>query len=102
MLILPDTPIMRHAPTISEADAPRRDLAETTRKFEAAILSELLRAAGAAQTGSDFGGGIGEDQFASLLLDEQAQRIAAAGGIGLAELALRGILAQTNISGGAT
>ncbi len=81
-------------PHISTKHAP--DLAQTAQNFEAAILAELLRAAGAQQTGTPLGGGIGEDQFASILLDAQAQRIAAAGGIGLAEMALRGLLAHSS------
>lgn len=70
-------------------------LERTAEKFEAAILADLLRAAGAGQARSEFGGGIGEDQFSSLLVDAHAGRIAAAGGIGLAEMVLRGLLAHT-------
>lgn len=100
MQILPDTHVMLppSKPDISTAHAP--DLVETAQKFEAAILAELLRAAGAEQTGTPFGGGIGEDQFSSILLDAQAQSIAAAGGIGLAEMALRGLLGQSDAATG--
>lgn len=69
-------------------------LHKTAQDFEAAVLAELLRFAGAGQPRSDFGGGVGEDQFASVLLDAQAARMAASGGIGLAEIVLRGLLAQ--------
>lgn len=102
MQILPDTPAMPHSPKphLQRAYAP--DLTQTALKFEAAILAELLRAAGAEQTGTLFGGGIGENQFASLLLDAQAQRIADAGGIGLAEMALRRTLAQSATTTGGT
>jgi len=100
MQILPDTHVMPHIsnPHISRAHAP--DLVETAQKFEAAILAELLRAAGAEQARTPFGGGIGEDQFASLLLNAQAQRIAAAGGIGLAEMAIRGLLGPSGVDRG--
>lgn len=53
--------------------------------LEARFLSEMLRAAGLGETPAAFGGGIGEDQFASFLRDEQAEAIARRGGIGLAE-----------------
>lgn len=75
---------------------PRRSVAQG---FEAAILAELLQAAGAAQPGGEFGGGIGEDQFASFLLHAQAQRMAERGGIGLAEMILRSMLAEAGPEG---
>jgi len=67
-------------------------LKQIAKEFEAAILTELLQAAGADKTASTFGGGVGEDQFASFLLRAQADRIAERGGIGLAELALRAMM----------
>lgn len=82
-----DRPAARAADT---AEAMRK----TAQEFEAAVLADLLRAAGAGQARAEFGGGVGEDQFASFLLDAQAARIAASGGIGLAEIVLRGLLAQ--------
>lgn len=60
--------------------------------FEAAMLTELLQAAGAGQTASAFGGGAGEEQFASFLLRAQAELIAERGGIGLAEMAMRAMM----------
>ena len=86
----------RHAaPVIDTAQA----LHKTAQDFEAAVLAELLRAAGAGQARAAFGGGIGEDQFSSFLLDAQAARMAASGGIGLAEIVLRGLLAQDGAGG---
>ena len=58
-------------------------------EFEALVLAELLRAAGAGKPISGFEGGLGEDQFASFLVDAQARAIAARGGIGLAEMVMR-------------
>lgn len=81
------TPITTPSPA---ADTDR--LKQLATAFEAAILTELLQAAGADQTASTFGGGVGEEQFASFLLRAQAERIAGHGGIGLAELALRSMM----------
>ena len=53
--------------------------------LEANFIAEMLKAAGLGKTSESFGGGIGEDQFASFLIREQAQAMAERGGIGLAE-----------------
>ena len=58
----------------------------------------MLKSAGLNSTQSAFGGGIGEEQFASFLTEAQAQELARAGGIGLAETifdALKGRLNGT-------
>lgn len=54
-------------------------------ELEASFLSCMLKAAGLGETPSAFGGGAGEDQYASFLVSEQAKAIARTGGIGLAE-----------------
>ena len=54
-------------------------------ELEAAFLSEMLGHAGLGNAASAFAGGIGEQQFASFLRDEQARAIVAQGGTGLAE-----------------
>lgn len=53
--------------------------------FEAAFLAEMLKGSGLNAMPSGFGGGAGEEAFASLLTDEYARLMAARGGIGLAE-----------------
>ena len=53
--------------------------------LEASFLAEMLGFTGLGAVSETFGGGIGEDQFASFLREEQARQIAARGGIGLAE-----------------
>jgi peptidoglycan hydrolase FlgJ len=53
--------------------------------LEAGFLAEMLKAAGLGQPPSGFGGGVGESQFASLMVEAQAQAMVAAGGIGLTE-----------------
>ena len=54
-------------------------------KLEAAFLNEMLKSAGLGTPRAAFGGGAGEEQFASFLRQAQADEMARAGGIGLAE-----------------
>ena len=63
-------------------DARLRDAAQ---RLEAGFLKEMLSAAGLGHAPSAFGGGEGEDQFSSFLLEEEALRLTQAGGIGLAQ-----------------
>ncbi|MGR3494783.1 rod-binding protein [Citreimonas sp.] len=70
------------APPAQQREQALRDVAQ---KLEATFLSEMLKSAGLGKTPEGFGGGSGEDQFASFLRDEHAKAIAARGGIGLAE-----------------
>lgn len=55
------------------------------RQMEATFLAEMLKSTGLGETSADFGGGIGEEQFASFMRQSQAEQLVAAGGIGLAE-----------------
>jgi len=54
-------------------------------RLEASFLSEMLKAAGVGEARGTFGGGIGEEQFASMLRDQIAQQMTAAGGIGMSQ-----------------
>ncbi len=68
------------------APASQKDpLMTAARALEGAFLSEMLKSAGFGNARQTFGGGAGEDQFASMLRDTQARGMAEAGGIGLAE-----------------
>ena len=60
-------------------------LMAAAQKLEATFLSEMLKSAGFDAARGAFGGGEGEDSFASFLRDAQAENMVAAGGIGLAE-----------------
>ncbi|WP_425097691.1 rod-binding protein [Tropicibacter sp. S64] len=60
-------------------------LMQAARELEASFLAEMLRASGVGKTPESFGGGAGEDQFSSFLVQEQARAMAAKGGIGLAD-----------------
>jgi Rod binding domain-containing protein len=69
------------------AAAPRDDAEahKAAQAFEAAFLSEMLKYTGLNAEPESFGGGAGEEAFASLLTDEYAKLLAERGGIGLAE-----------------
>ena len=72
----------------------RSNLRDAAEKLEATFLFEMLKSAGAGQTRESFGGGAGEDQFASLLLQRQADMIASKGGLGLADKIYEALLEQ--------
>ncbi|MGK7654809.1 rod-binding protein [Roseovarius sp. B08] len=78
--------------TQTSPEAARR-AAET---LEATFLAEMLKAAGFGKQVNTFSGGEGEDQFASFHRQAIADKIAAAGGIGLAEHFLRSMMEKTN------
>ena len=67
-------------------------LREAAVKLEAVFLAEMLKSAGFGKSREGFGGGAGEDQFGSLLVDAQAEGMARAGGIGLAETLFQSLL----------
>ncbi|MFO7921607.1 hypothetical protein DZD18_05160 [Rhodobacteraceae bacterium W635] len=70
------------------------ELRRTARDLEAAFLSEMLRHGGLGAPRESFGGGVGEDQFASLLRSEHARALAENGGIGLAESLFNALAAR--------
>lgn len=81
------SPMSSLAPMAAPAKLSPRDqaLMDQARALEASFLSEMLGHAGMGEARDQFGGGIGEDQFASFLRQEQAKQMVAKGGIGLAE-----------------
>lgn len=66
---------------------PSQDQALRTaaQEMEAAFLAEMLKSAGLGKVSDSFGGGAGEEQFASFLREKQAGQMAHNGGIGLSE-----------------
>lgn len=80
-------------PANADTDARLRDAAQ---KLESTFLAEMLKSAGFGATRSAFGGGIGEDQFSSFLRDAQANELARAGGIGLAETVFRAMVIRND------
>lgn len=83
MMPMIDPAATRPPPRLAPGRAEQlRTVAE---EFEAAFLAEMLKSAGFGKAREQFGGGVGEDAFASFIVREQATRMVAAGGIGLAE-----------------
>ncbi len=74
-------------PMVNQADpvAEREKFREVAVALEASFLAEMLKYTGLGKSRDSFGGGEGEDAFASLLVREQATLMAEGGGIGLAE-----------------
>lgn len=75
------TQIVNH----TEPDIGRDKFKEVATALEASFLAEMLKYTGVGESRGSFGGGKGEDAFASLLVREQANLMAENGGIGLAE-----------------
>lgn len=78
--------------------APSRSdqLLSKAQELEATFLSEMLAHSGLGQMQDSFGGGHGEEQFASFLRQEQARMITQNGGLGLAELIFNSMVEAEN------
>lgn len=88
-------PTTLQANSTTQLPAARRDeLRDVSEKLEAAFLSEMLKGAGLGARKGAFGGGVGEDQFASMLRERQAQLVVETGGIGLAEQLFQTLLTR--------
>lgn len=79
------TPTSVHLQNPTLAPDRTAKLRELSQELEATFLTEMLKHAGLGEARDGFGGGIGEEQFSSMLLQEHAKQITANGGIGLAE-----------------
>ena len=82
-----DLPLHHRLVPVSTPPLPPQDkaLMEKAKALEASFLSEMLGHAGLGEARQSFGGGIGEEQFASFLREHQARAMVEKGGIGLAE-----------------
>lgn len=85
MTTIPVLPAPRPAVQLPDYIHADSDLHAAALKLEATFLSEMLKSAGLGAPRDAFGGGHGEDQFASFLREAQANEMVSAGGIGLAE-----------------
>lgn len=96
-MILTSAPLA-HGPLTAEpaTDPASARLRDAATRLESLFLAEMLKSAGLGQARSSFGGGIGEEHFASFLADAQAQELARAGGIGLAETLFRAMAGAQN------
>lgn len=70
-------------PALPAGTAPSSAAREAAQAFETLFLTQMLAAAGLGREGGAFGGGAGEAQFASFLVEAQARAMTEAGGIGL-------------------
>ncbi|MGB8814321.1 MAG: rod-binding protein [Paracoccaceae bacterium] len=95
-------------PSITAATLPRAvpdrppetdPLRAKAEELEAAFLSEMLGYSGLGEASDSFGGGIGEEQFASFLRQEQATAMVKHGGIGLAESLFRALSEANDAQG---
>ena len=71
--------------TAAKAKRSHPELWAAAQNLEATFLSEMLKAAKIGAPREGFGGGIGEEQFASLLRSELATKMVESGGIGISE-----------------
>ena len=72
-------------PLVKNVARQNATLKEAAQKLEAVFLAEMLKSSGLGKSQDAFGGGAGEDQFQSFLVQAQAEEMVRAGGIGLAE-----------------
>lgn len=85
------------APPPAEA-AARKKIADAAQSFEAHVLSTLMQSMFQGVDAGDFGGGYGEQQFKSLLVDAMARQTARSGGIGVADQVNREMLKLQGLS----
>lgn len=77
-------------------DGSQDALRAAAQDLEAAFLSEMLKQARFGEARGAFGGGVGEEQFASFLRDQHARAMVDAGGLGLADAIFAALVARTN------
>ena len=79
------------------AELRERALREAAQAYEAGFLAEMLRASGFGQPRGTLGGGAGEEQFASFLVQAHADALAERGGVGLAEAIFRSLAKRSTV-----
>ena len=72
-------------PQVQQTGKSPDALMQAAKDLESAFLAEMLKSAGLGKAPESFGGGAGEEQFASFLRQAQADAMVEAGGIGLAQ-----------------
>jgi Rod binding domain-containing protein len=93
--MITDLPPPRHAPTLPDYINTDEKLRDAAQKMEATFLAEMLKSAGVGAPRETFGGGEGEEHFASFLREAQAEEMVKAGGIGLAEALFEAMKVRT-------
>lgn len=94
-LALPDPQTGRARLLAGEA-AESLQLRQTAAALEASFLSVMLQSAGFGAARDSFGGGIGEEQFSSFLVDVHAEALVKRGGIGLSEALVRAMSGEAD------
>ncbi len=69
-------------------------LMAAAKELEASFLAEMLKAAKFGEPRKAFGGGAGEEQFASFFRNEVAKQMTEAGGIGLSQQLFQALKAR--------
>ena len=77
--------ILPQPPDRQQPSVQTDKLLQKSKEMEVAFLAEMLAHAKVGDSPEGFGGGIGEEQFASFLRQEQARLLVDRGGIGLAQ-----------------
>ncbi len=84
-------------PALQHRSSEDQKLMNVAQKLEANFLAEMLKAAGLGEPIEGWGGGAGEEQFASFLRQAQADEMARTGGIGLAESIFQALKERTDV-----
>ncbi len=85
--IPPQTRPLTGSSGVSKGKAADNDanLRKAAQQLESSFIAEMLKEAGVGKMRESFGGGAGEQGFASFLVSAQADKIVEAGGFGLAD-----------------
>jgi peptidoglycan hydrolase FlgJ len=86
--------VQQTALPLAERSTREATLRAKADELEAAFLTEMLAHSGFGRARESFGGGIGEEQFASFLRTEQAEGMVESGGIGLSEHLFRALMGK--------
>jgi peptidoglycan hydrolase FlgJ len=98
MISFPSIVAPAAAPPSPEEMQTRAKIAETAKLFEANIMSSLMQAMFEGVDAGTFGGGHGEQQFKSMLVDAFAKQTVKAGGMGVADQVAREMLKMQGLT----
>jgi peptidoglycan hydrolase FlgJ len=85
---------VRSLPDTKDISDPKQ-ARETAKEFEAVFLSQMLKPIfESVKLEAPFGGGMGEEMWRSMQVDEYGKAIANAGGIGIADAVFREMIKQ--------
>lgn len=91
MDLIPSHMPMPAAPIVQQNPRPDDALRTVAQDLEASFLAEMLKSAGLGQNTSIASGGVGEEHFNTFLIRAQAEQMAQAGGMGLADALYRAL-----------